>query len=262
VKGREGDLWLQIIHTRPPAELVQTLACAGFAGIYLNRAAFADRGAGFEAALASLLHADPLVSADRRLSFFNLTNYCNGLRQSCTPEEWSRREQRALHPIAWAWREGFYGLEGAPPEEPPFRWCAAEGRLDLRNALPYPRTIALGLSFRGAGARPAHLYLRSELFAADLDLRQEEHSISRLLVLPPGSHAIHFRCDGEKVVNPSDPRSLVFRVTAFSLDEIEPSRGEDVTGRRRGAAFTAVPGARAAALQDADCRSTTIDPPR
>lgn len=56
----------------PTPALVKDVAAAGFAGIYVDRFAYADQAAKLEAELAATLGTKPLVSENGRFSFFQL----------------------------------------------------------------------------------------------------------------------------------------------------------------------------------------------
>jgi hypothetical protein len=75
MRNRDGDVWQRHVLVKPLPALVETVAAAGFSGIYLDRYGYADRGAGLEAQLAELLTITPMVSPDQRLAFFNFNRY-------------------------------------------------------------------------------------------------------------------------------------------------------------------------------------------
>jgi phosphoglycerol transferase len=72
MKGREADHWQKEVAALPVAEQVAALSQAGFAGIYVDRAGYADYGAALERELARVLRVEPLTSADKRLAFYRL----------------------------------------------------------------------------------------------------------------------------------------------------------------------------------------------
>jgi len=73
--NERSDLWQRSVQMLPPHEMVPRLAAAGFSGIYLDRRILPNNGATLEQELSSLLGAQPLVSEDVGLSFFNLKNF-------------------------------------------------------------------------------------------------------------------------------------------------------------------------------------------
>jgi len=75
MKGREPDAWLKATGELPLEDMCRRLWETGFAGIYLDRFAFADMGKEIESKLSSLLGPPSIVSSNNRLSFFELTKY-------------------------------------------------------------------------------------------------------------------------------------------------------------------------------------------
>lgn len=99
IRGRETARWQADLATRPLPEVVEKIALAGFRGVYLDRAGFADGGAQVEAELSRLLGVQPLVSATGRQSFFDMSTYVQSVRGRLTAEEWEERKDAALHPV-------------------------------------------------------------------------------------------------------------------------------------------------------------------
>ena len=75
MKGREVSRWQADLATRPLPDALERLALAGFSGVYLDRAGFADSGAAREAELSRLLGVQPLVSQSGRQTFFDMRAY-------------------------------------------------------------------------------------------------------------------------------------------------------------------------------------------
>lgn len=74
VKGRQG-VWLNTAATLPTNQLVPALIGAGFSGIYLDGAGYADAGQTEIGALTALVGAPSITSTDKRFSFFDLRAY-------------------------------------------------------------------------------------------------------------------------------------------------------------------------------------------
>lgn len=71
MKGRQ-DPWAEQAVQLPAAALADVLVARGFDGLYIDRAGYDDGGAAVEAPFRDLLGTAPTVSADERLSFFDL----------------------------------------------------------------------------------------------------------------------------------------------------------------------------------------------
>lgn len=75
MRGRESDLWQRQTAKRTPETMVPILTARGFRGILIDRFGYPETWPDWEARLSTLLKTEPLVSADRRYSFFKLADY-------------------------------------------------------------------------------------------------------------------------------------------------------------------------------------------
>jgi phosphoglycerol transferase len=75
MKGRPAGLRQAALAQLPLAESLPQLAVAGFRGVYLDRAGYADNGVAVEAELSRLLGAEPQISQTGRQVFFELSGY-------------------------------------------------------------------------------------------------------------------------------------------------------------------------------------------
>jgi len=69
---RPTDRWQERVAAEPPDQMVQSLADAGFAGIYIDRYGYADNGAALETQLRKLLKSEPITDSRGRYLFFRL----------------------------------------------------------------------------------------------------------------------------------------------------------------------------------------------
>jgi phosphoglycerol transferase len=99
MRGRDVDLWQRRVAALPPQEMAQTLALAGFSGIYVNRAGYADNAAQLENQLESVLQTEPLVSPNHRLMFFSLANVEQQLHERYPGPQWEAMHRGALSPL-------------------------------------------------------------------------------------------------------------------------------------------------------------------
>jgi phosphoglycerol transferase len=94
VRGREASRWQADLASRPLPDAARRLTLAGFRGVYIDRAGFADGGAAVEAALSRLLGAAPIVSRSGRQSFFNLTACAQQLDRRADDANADRRAEK------------------------------------------------------------------------------------------------------------------------------------------------------------------------
>jgi phosphoglycerol transferase len=197
--------------------MAETLAAAGFGGIYLDRYGYSDQGAKLEGELAELLGAKPIVSGNGRLAVFDLAAYHRRLREKYAPPEWEARREAALHPLLPVWRAGFSDPEGTPENN--WRWCTDEGELQLTNRSQKDKRVALEMSL--AAGSEANLQIRSPFFSERLRIGPAELAFSRPVTVPPGVHTVRFDCDARRILTPVDYRHLVFRVHNFRLRSLD-----------------------------------------
>jgi phosphoglycerol transferase len=208
IKGRPGDIWEKDVAAEPIEQMVQTLHQVGFRAIYIDRSAYADDGAALAGKLRGLVSA-PISDAEGRFSLYKLAAPVGPPPplESILP----------LPPPVWA--GGFYDLEGPPDEKDDWRWCAAEGELQLFNDTKVSRHERLKATLRVASPAEATLHITSALFGEDIRIDPAQGTpFSRVVDLPAGETTIHFHCDGKPLATRStDTRSLVWRIDGFTM---------------------------------------------
>jgi phosphoglycerol transferase len=212
-KGRPVDYWQREVSRQPADKLAETVALAGFAGIYLDRNGFADAGASLESQLGRLLHCQPVVSSNQRLAFFDLTHYQQDLRERLGESEWQRKREAVLRPLdlSVSWSGGFSFMEGDPVNN--WRWCSRRGELQILNSSNRAIEIVMEMSLCRAEGRQADLWIQGPGFSEHLEINGVPSFFKKRLNLPPGRHIIGFHADGERVTD-----KLVFRVNNFRMD--------------------------------------------
>jgi phosphoglycerol transferase len=75
MKGRNGDLWQRSVASEPTSQFLKDIVAAGFNGIWVNRAGYADGAAQIERQLKDELEVKPMVNDDNTLLFFDLKGY-------------------------------------------------------------------------------------------------------------------------------------------------------------------------------------------
>ena len=99
MKGRSADRWLEHVSKMAPGEMAQTLAFAGFGGIYVDRNGFEDRANGLIGELTRTLETRPISSEDGRRVFLDLRVYTSELRKQYTPRAWQSLRDAILTPL-------------------------------------------------------------------------------------------------------------------------------------------------------------------
>ncbi len=215
--GRVTDAWLTDVAKRPPAALARSLADAGFEGILIDRLGYDDRAAAMESALRDALAAQPFVSGDARLAFFDLGAYNRRTLAGVSSEERARRREQTLPLLFLSFGEGCYGTEMGP--NGPFRWFAETSTLQIENNSPRDRTATLSMTLFAAQP-PSVVHLDGDLWSASLTLPPQGLSFSRTLTIAPGVHVIRFHSEGRSADAPLDPRNLFWHAENFLFRDL------------------------------------------
>jgi phosphoglycerol transferase len=219
MKNRLGDLWLKQISALPVEQMIESLAFAGFSGIYVDRNGYTqDEATALEAQLRSTLQVGPVASENGRLVFFKTTDYTSRLRQKYSESDWSAKETLTLHPVMVDWGGGFSGLESLP--EKTWRWSSGEGELRFHNTSQRARLVRLEMSFVTGYDEFADVSI-SGLVSDHLKVNINPVFYTKTVTVPPGESSIKFTCNGRRVDAPIDPRVLVFRIENFKMTVLE-----------------------------------------
>jgi phosphoglycerol transferase len=212
--GRREDLWEARIAGMEPADMIGTLARAGFMGIYLDRKGYDYRSEQVEAALVKVIGTPPIVSRNARLVFFDLRDYVAVLKSARRGGDWETETNEAMHPVLVDWASGFYWAESW--EGHVFRWCDGSGSIRLINSSGRPRKVSLEMSLATACRGPWTLRLDGPGISEKLRVDQEPLPYVRAVGLPPGEHLVNVICEAPPI-NPG--RRLVFQVRDFRVVE-------------------------------------------
>jgi len=218
IKNRSGDRRLKQIAALPVDEMCETLALAGFSGVYIDRNGYDDDSfAALESQLRDALQIAPVVSENGRLIFYNLTDYNSRLRQKYSDSELQAKQELTLHPLMLDWKGGFFDLESSPEKN--WRWCSHEGELHIYNTSQRARQVNFEMSFVSGYEEFADLTISS--LSDQLKTNANPVAYSKTITVPPGESIIKFTSNGRRVDAPQDPRVLIFRIENFKMTVVE-----------------------------------------
>ena len=213
--GRQGD-WAKKTATLPPRQLLEQLAFAGFGGLMIDRAGYADNNVEREIA-KSVGERDKFDPATRWV-FFDLRNFSDRLLGSLPEPERAKRREMSLYPIAVEWRGKFSTEEHEQGHS--WHWCGKDGFVRLVNDSNLERLIEIEAAFQqhSRGAYPLRINCAGT--SSQVILASEPVSYHKQFVLKPHSaQDIHFHFVGPVLKVPSDSRDLAFRIVDFRMSE-------------------------------------------
>ena len=96
--NRDGDLWQKTVSELPLEEQIDRLAYAGFSGILVDIRGYKQEDVNIIPDLTNILHNEPIVSADNKYYFFDMTEYVLYLRKKIGDAKWNERVIGTLNP--------------------------------------------------------------------------------------------------------------------------------------------------------------------
>ncbi len=197
IRNRNGDAWSHKIASLAPAEMVDALATAGFAGIHVSRDGYTDEGAHLESSLTEVLGPPNIVNSDKTEVFFSLAAREAQIRASMTPDEFARHRDDVLHPIFVGWLDGFYAP--VSNETSSWVWCRRHGKFVIQN--PKTQPVRIVFKARVHTDVPANVTFASELFSETVHT-SNDFPLDKTLDVPPGEHFVAVSTDAQPVDPP------------------------------------------------------------
>jgi phosphoglycerol transferase len=207
VRGRRGDAWAASIAGMPPDQAVDTLAQAGFAGIYVAREAYSDFGKGFESAIKPILGGPTVTSDWGHAAFYSLIKRGQELRATLGDKEFEHRKTEVLTPMYLGWLDGCYPRESF--QNAPRIWCQAKGHFVIDN----PSRVTTHLVFEAklrVAQPPTTVTFKSDILNRTITVANgNRYDLSEGFDVPPGEHMVTVTTDGSGDVDDSRRKLFV-----------------------------------------------------
>lgn len=220
VRGRTSADWPARLDDERPWVIVAKLASVGYRGIYIDRYGYADRAARLEAELSKLVGAEPIVSRNSRLSFFDIRVPGRMILESISNPQVQALRRATLEPIELDWGERVHGEEHDGNRS--WRWMTdsaavvaevpggEERQVIVTFGAAAPSSEGATLRIDASGHAPRVLTIGSGI---------EDHSIE--LRLQPGANNIVFRTDAPAIRPPGEKRDLRVQLFDLRVDDAE-----------------------------------------
>lgn len=222
--GRPGEQEMAKFGRLPPGELLPMLVAYRYSGVYVDRFGYGDGGAEVEKQLRELTKEEPLESGNRRYAYYPLAGYETRLK-GATPdarwEAWKDEAREFAHNSPAAlWGKGFYPEEANPtPGWERFRWADTDAKLVLTNQSDETRKIRIRFDVSSFHAGTWTLRVDGLGRSESLAVAQKPIAFDKTFDLPPGTHALQFKCDAMPYQTPTSPsRQIVYRVNLAGVE--------------------------------------------
>jgi phosphoglycerol transferase len=215
VSARDGGWWKKASQL-PAAEMIHVALLAGFTGISVDSFAYKDNK--LLEGLEKNLGSQAVWSSQRRYAFLDLTSLLEQQKTFLSSPEAELERVALLSPLEPIYQAGVYQEERSDDGKS-FRWCKKTCEIWIKNSLSVPRKIQISLLVNS---------LQPQAVSAMVDGRRvpvnsEEVTQLEAELDPMTYKKISLESTGPRIVAPSDPRKLYFRVQSFELKEVKNS---------------------------------------
>lgn len=191
IRGRLTDMWINELLKKKLKNQINILEKAGFVGIYIDRYGYKDNAKSLEQELKNLLHEKPIVSNNKRLSYFKL----------------HPTRETSLGGISLSLGNGFYGWEKSGDNK--WAWSKGPSILKIVNFSKNEKTYTVNIDFQTLKDRNITIENHSRFFLTSGNIKKVKFNLK----LKPGVNMVHINTD-VKADYPGndDTRKLSFRI--------------------------------------------------
>lgn len=213
--------WQTRISKMRGLDLARAAILSGFQAIWIDRAAYADRGADLISELKQGRVTTISLPSDRFV-VLDLQEEAAVFRSSMSVEEFNRLAAEVMGPeVVIDWGEGFYEEEKSG-DGFLFRWSQNQSKMTIRNFGDHDLEVCL--KFVAASPSPGSL----SLSVSDSETIVSVDTMGKLITLPisiPARDAkrVIFGVDVARLKADGDPRNLYFFVKDYRVDAIKNS---------------------------------------
>jgi phosphoglycerol transferase len=215
-KGRAAD-WAAGLATKPPEVVVPSVAAAGFAGVWIDRALYGPAADTVQHAYEQVAHATATMSPDAHFSFVDVRAYAAGTLVRAGVDRVRALARFTLHPVRVAYERGFASEESDLHDT----WHPATASSIVRLTNPYgrplPATVRVSVAALAEG--PAHLTVRPPgRPPLTIAISQDRVSEDIGVVLPPGTSSLRLDTDAAAPITPPGQPVRLDRMRVFPVD--------------------------------------------
>jgi phosphoglycerol transferase len=214
VKGRESE-WQDNLVKQPLEVMVAGMAAAGFDGLYVDRAGYADRAVQLERDLRGLLGPAQFESEDARLVMYDLRPVRRRLDATLSTTQARRTRDAILHPPQVQFGPGFSAEERDPATGTTWHWVQGRAELDIVNTTMHRQRVVISFDIASLTAG-ANVLVTGLAPGVVLPTPDGGTGVEREVTLAPGVNRVRFAADA------ADVRFQVvgFRVVAPGLSGV------------------------------------------
>jgi phosphoglycerol transferase len=195
MRGRPAD-WQSTLADRPPAQMLPAIAAAGFQGLWVDRAGYADGGKQIDAQIQAIVGSGPAATrSDGRYAFWDLRAYAARFRHDHPARVVAALAQSTLKPVRWLYlNRKAWKVREVTPAGSSRSALDPSVKIELDNPAPRVRVSQLTMRLSRPGEPSAPIAVRypdgtSKVYRAT----DAGTPVSETIRVPPGRSDIALR---------------------------------------------------------------------
>ena len=212
VKGRAGD-WTAAAKRMPLNTLLPAAATSGFAGVWIDNAAYANEGKAMDARVQAIVGSSvrPITSADGRRVFYDLRPLAARVTSATTPAERRTISNALVDPTTMDFGQGFYLLEQDGART--WHWADSDATMTISNNAGQTQQADWSATLIGASGSHTGIVAGGRALGT-VALNTTGRRVHFRLAIPVGGLAVRFVTTGTDLgPQNNDPRSLYVQVS-------------------------------------------------
>lgn len=212
--------WQAYMENKHGADFINAAIFSGFSAIWIDRAAYKDKGQSIISSLTQGVVGEIPLSSDRFV-VLNLTEEAKRLKSHMSDAQYNQGVEEAFEPIVIEWGNGFYEQEKTP-DGMSFRWSKSQSKLLIHNYGEKNSNICLKLTItaQNPGSMAIGIQNSEVVFS---DVKYNHSIVLPLSILANKVVNIDLQGGMERLNAPGDSRELYFHVSNLHFEKKQES---------------------------------------
>jgi len=222
MKGREWDTRLRSMVSEPTPQMLERIVLIGFQALLVDVRGLESREfAALDGEIRKVIgEGNTSTHSDKSLVLYDLRAYAKYIEQTYGPSRFAELAALERDSISVLWLEGFSNFEPMGKESRRYH-ARPKATMVFVNPTERTRAIRIRAEFGTLQKDPTTLTIRGAVWSDTIhSVTQFPTRYERVLILPPGHHAVDFDCPPPASHLHSDSRRLFMVVTNFSMTEV------------------------------------------
>lgn len=205
IKGRVADKWNIKLNNLSTIDFINELCILDFNGIYIDRLGYEDNGIKIETEIEKIIKEKPIISDNKRLSFFDLNKYKTSYLKTIDQNKLKSLKEKYLETIEIN-LENCYETE--IEQDQSWQWCQKEGKIKIYNYSDKKRFIKLEFDLI---VDPKDILITNQNNQIDILSSKTKNHFYLETEINAGQNTLTFKTKLNQIEAKNDQRNLYFQ---------------------------------------------------